>query len=537
MIANQVIIYQFGEYVFKKGNLDNSTNIGLKNQLDDNAFMNGSSRVNGIAQDTKQDYISNVSFLLDEDDDMFSIKKYFLSGSKKIYFLSKDKTNKVHFYWNWATCEGFTDEIKPMENNGAFVKQLNAKFRLHNPYYYEANDDDFMYIDEQSYIENKYDTGLTYDSGKTYDSKEVSANKFLRDLTDQEKYELFWDWNPQYKLNVIDRFFKKEPNYRYFNNIFYTEDLSNSAWVKTDLSVALNQGTSLTLNQDATKVTINSSPTFPNIKQINLSTIRGVMTLVIDVKLDTGNLTHIVLKQNNPIDGAIDSGLMSIVSGTNLGDGWYRHKFTRTATVQTDFTGVEFQFLTSGGGAPAATSSCFIKNPILYTQSLSGSNIPTYQPVISGSQEVRINLQKAFTYTLTNNNLTYLYSNPLNLLTNATNTKLLIRLSQLSKDEYIEIINTSTNTGFRLTWISNTASPQSMVLYTFSRELYNNITGNIIEATNSQYKLEPLKRGMLNFRGLYQSSIFDSDNSDFLQIQKKTASNFAIAIKNININH
>jgi hypothetical protein len=531
---NKIFAYQYSNLdPFKRTLLTYSVDVSVKTQLDDSQFTDGSARVNGTDRDKKQDYNPQIEFLLDRRDDFFTYKKAFLGEPDIMFFVAMDADGGVRVLWNYASCEGFQESYPPSESYGQHSKLINAKFRLFKPFYYEADDDDIVITNFDSVQRPKYDTTVKYDATTTYDQVEVTSTTYLRDYTMEQRRKLFYTCRPTVKLSFKDRWFKKVKTNKTYNYLTYTEDMSNAVWVKNNVTATINGGASITGNTDATLITVATTPVDAYLSQANLISPRGQNTFSILVKQGTvGNATHIQLSQNNATDGTATGNLVAITAGVSVGDGWYRHTFSRTTTLQ-NFNTVFIRFRTSAGAQPTAGSTIFVDNPSYFCARIV-STLPNFQPVPDQYIDPYINLQNSFSYTITGNTTYYnLNSKPLNLETTMDSDKLVLRLQKLSITNYIEVYNLTNNTGLRITWKSAISSPDVMLLYTSNLELYNGVTGQLIPAYSGSYKLEPLGIGTLSFRPLYSTGEF----VDVIRVIKDTPSNYNITIKQLKTFH
>lgn len=536
-------LYQFGDLQpFTRASLQTVNTGNVKTVLDDSLFSDGTARVNFLNRDRKNDYIIKTAIQIDKfNDDIQKIKKLVYNKPQKIFFVGfdtrPDAAVPVKFFWNYATGFNFPDKLSAEEELGRDTKIINIEFRLLNPFFYECDTNDLSYVDLSSLARVKYDDTADYDTGVTYDQLEISTTKYLTDLNAAQIDTLFGlsVFKPTNKVKYVDRFFARESHPKSFNYLSTTEDFSSSAWTKTDGTVALNSGMSWTLNTDATQFTVTAAPVDASITQSGITTPRGDLVFQVALKQGSaGNASHFRLIQSNTPDGTSTGPLTAITSGVPLGQGFFLHTFIRTTSVQTNTNSVKVSFRTSGNAQPAAGSTILAKRPSLHHSLIAGSN-PQYQARLASAQSNFSNFQNAFTYVLTSNNVyTTVYTNPLNLETDFENKVMVIGTTSLSLNNYFEIVNDSNNTGVRITWLENSTSPAIMLFYPHKNELYNGLTGALINVYSGQFKIETLGLGMLKFNNRKViDPVFDNQTFDILRIRKSSSGNFPIFIKNL----
>lgn len=104
-----------------------------------------------------------------------------------------------------------------------------------------------------------------------------------------------------------------------------------------------------------------------------------------------------------------------------------------------------------------------------------------------------------------------------------------INSAALLADDWVEIRNPYTNSGFRLTWTSNSiACPKSLLIKSYTQDsIYNGETGEVINPYTGIYKKafqlsllpDSTSEYLLTYRNLYPiNDNFDVDNSDILYI-------------------
>lgn len=548
MISDK-IIHQFGTYIFKRLDLSVAYSRGIKTQYETGANMDGDSRKNGVTPNKSSALTMTIQFLLKESkDDLNLINKQFFSGVQKIYFVQEysQSPRNIRFLVNYAECLSLNQEYETNNDLGTNFKKMKAELKLLYPEFYEVQDEDLVYTDYRAYDLSRYDSGLAYDSTLQYDSEYVATRRSLNSLTldqkisnfgvspDNDEPDLGLEWTDRFLL--FNEYFNKSYNY-----LSFTENLSSSAWVNTNATITLNAAQYLIYNTDAIKVQASSTPATVAIQQINLSIPAGIMVWQMDVKRDPAStFTQFrALVEWNGGASSVNGGLRNfaelaqttsgVTGGTleikTLGNGWFR-VILRATGYTTQFNDVKpiFRFTSA-----SLLDAFFIKNICLHSETITGSNI-TYSPILATFSGYT-NFQKSLVYTLNNNNLTNLYSYPLDLAGSTDNKRLRIRISSLSQNDKLTINCPETNSGLSLTWLRSTASPE-LVLDTFTGALYDIATMAVIKPLDGFYTLLP-NPIMLYLPSTLQTNLsipqIDTIN---LQVSKISSNNITIAIKN-----
>lgn len=543
-------IYQFGTYVFKRLNLSTSWSRGVKTQYETAVNMQGDSRKNGVERSKFTSNTLTIQFFAEEGDDLDQINKQFFSGVQKIYFVQEyDRANGlIRFLVNYAECLSLNQEYDSTDGSGSKLKRLKAELKLLFPFNYEVTDGDLVYVDTSAADTLRYDTGLTYDSGRQYDLFYVNSRKSLQSLTIQQKRSMFaFEGDdavvkPQHPLEWIDRFLLyKEYTNKTFNYLTNTENLASSSWTRTNTTITLNQAQYLTYNTDAQKMPANSAAATISVMQSGLSIPIGVLVFAVDLKLDAASSVsqfRIVVDWNGAATSA-NSGLRSFAAvsqttsgatnGTyearNLGNGWFRCIF-RITNYSTQFNDVR---VTLRYQSVTTSDAIYIKNISFYNENIVGTSVD-YQPNIVASYGY-FNSQNSLVYTLTSNSAVNLYTYPIDLSGSEDNRNLLVRISSLSLNDSLTIRCFETNSGFTLTWLSNTASPE--LLYDVLKgQLYNATNGQVISAYDGNYSLIPLPVTLFLPSTLTTVQSEPLSPQSIIQVQKSGSSNITFALKN-----
>lgn len=548
MISDK-IIHQFGTYIFKRLDLSIAYSRGVKTQYETGANMDGDSRKNGVTQNKSSALTMTVQFLLKEsEDDLNLINKQFFSGIQKIYFVQEygQSPRNIRFLVNYAECLSLNQEYETNNDLGTNWKKMKAEFKLLYPEFYEIQDEDLVYTDYRAYDLSRYDSGLTYDSTLQYDSEYVATRESLNSLTldqkisnfgvspDNDEPDLGLEWTDRFLL--FNEYFNKTYNY-----LSFTENLNNSAWVNTNTTITLNSAQYLIYNTDSTKVQASSTPATVAIQQTNLTIPAGIMVWQIDVKRDPAStFTQFrTLVEWNGGASSVNGGLRNfaeltqttsgVTGGTleikSLGNSWFR-VILRATAYTTQFSDVKpiFRFTSA-----SLSDAFFIKNVCLYSETITGANI-AYNPMFATFSGYT-NLQNSLIYTLNNNSVTNLYSYPLDLAGSTDNKRLRVRISSLSQNDSLSISCPDTNSGFALTWLRSSASPE-LILDTFTGALYDVATMTVIKPLDGFYTLIPTPTMLYLPSTLQTNTFIPQINTINLQVSKISSNNITIAIKN-----
>lgn len=562
---NKIKLYSFGDYIFKRVEYDTSVDISVNTQLNSSPLLDGSIRSNSFSRDTKEDYIMDVDFLVDDTDDLLYLKSLFFGEPQKIFFVSEDTAGNIKFYFNYGSCLSLVESNSSDEPRGQNEQILTASFRLMSPFYFLADDDNLITYDLETLKSLNplvYNDGSTFNSGLVYNQTEIQARNYISSLSTETKKSLFGFENckPKNFLDYKDNFFKKESSSYYFNYLKRTTDLTDYSFVADpknvwlslagNITVNLNQSLSYTNNIDCSELVCTGAT--PTIRQDNIIIPTGAydVTYSILIKSGTvGNATHFILESDNSIDGVQSSPLTAITSGqlitTNfINSGLYRHTFTFSKSASALNNDFILKLKTSGGTDPTVNSNVFVKDPSVYIEDIQGVN-PTYQPIVN-QPVLNFNSQNSFTYTLEASDTTspLLYTLPINLNTGFTSKSVIIEFETLSQNESISIRNVTNNTGVKITWLNPIDSGDPTFLYLPDRVL-SNIQG-IINPFTGKYKIESLGSGMLNFRALRScenapinnlNNLTNQIKSDLIQIEKKAVGSKTIIIKTLPTEH
>jgi hypothetical protein len=526
-MTEKIYPYQFANLPpFKRLDMDWNYEIGYKTQFDDNSFGNGTTRSNGDTANFRSDYILPVTFIFQDDQTFNQLLKYADGKQYILYFVRQDENGNITFQYNIAEILGVPRSWTQNEPYGPNAKLCSCKFRLATPRRI-ACDNDLKYIDYTNAKEYRYDTGLTYDSGLIYDAFELTSEFFVSSLSNEQKLAYFGVSNPlpTVKLAYPNKWLKRETTGRVLNNFLQTEDFSSNIWAKTNCTVNLNSNFGTSGNIDATLLTTSAG--LPSISQSNIVIANNSIKASINVKIISGNVTHVRCIATNTTDGSLNSSQVAIVNSTSLGNSWYNLSFSFTTTQDNGLT-IKFEF-SNNGSNPTTGSTILIEHPQVFNTLVSGAK-PTYMPVINMYDDF-CNFQNAFCYTLTSNDIQVsLNTSPLNLQTTIINNDLAIEFEPLNQNEWFEIINSSNNTGFRLTWLSTTPS-NNCLYYPISDTIFDIQNKQVIDVSNYRIDSLPFKFYLSKLYPDFES--FDYLTGDNLKIQKSTSQNLTILMQNL----
>jgi hypothetical protein len=533
-MIGDIILYQFGSYKFTRLSTDQSFTRSVKTQYETGPNMDGDIRKNGIIRNKLGALSYSMSFLIDDSDDQNVIRKQFFSEPQPIFFV-QDFGDKLKFFVNYADCLSLDVNYKAMQPLGAGKKVLSAEFKLMFPYFYEIIDDDLQYIDYSNAQNLLYDSGSNYDSGNRFDRFYVSTRKHFSSLTQAQIVDSFGRlvFSPEYLLEWTDRFLlylnKSAKKYNYLAN---SKNITTSSWTKSAFAtVSLNGGKYLKYNLTQ-KMQANAFPQIVSLNQSGLTMPTGIIAWSFDIRRDTGStFTQFrALIEWNGGASSVNSGLRNVASLTqtaisggtieikDLGDSWFR--VILRATAYTQFSDVNVIFRWQSG---ALADIVYLENLTLYSETIAGT------PVYDANLSDYFNSQNALTYVLNSNSQTSLFTYPMDLSGNATNTKLMLFISSMSQNNYITITNGGS--GILFTWKSSAASP-NLILDVQNMLLYNANNGTPISPYSGLWTCVSIGQ-ILKLDSTLTINVKEPINQvPTILVQKNSSSNITFSLKN-----
>jgi hypothetical protein len=136
------------------------------------------------------------------------------------------------------------------------------------------------------------------------------------------------------------------------------------------------------------------------------------------------------------------------------------------------------------------------------------------------------------TVSLSTNDLTQETSNTLAYKqTTAINSIYLIKFDPLGQNEWIEIKNTSNNSGTRITWVGDTANTNDIIFNSRNGVFVDSVTGEYLNYTKTIYDIAENVDDFLYFSPLYsRNSYLGIIEGEALTFQKSASSNNTISI-------
>lgn len=526
-MIEKIYPYQFANLPpFMRQDMDWNYEIGAKTQFDDSPFMNGTARSNGSTANLRSDYILNLTCVINDERTFNFYLKYADFKQYILFFVRQDINGRISFQYNMAEILGVPRSWTQNEPYGQNAKLCSFKFRLATPRRIVC-DNDLKYIDYTNTTEYRVDGRLTVNPSIIIGASELTSEFFVSDLTNDQKQAYFGVLNPKpiVRLTYPNKWLRKETTGRVLNNLLQTEDFSSNIWVKNNCTVTLNNSISVSGNNDATLLTTSTG--LPSINQSNIAISNNQITATLKIKPISGNVTHVNCVATTTADGNINSGLQQITSGQNLTNGWFLVTSNFTIT-QDNGLSIKWEF-SNNTTNPTTGSSVLVHQPQVYNRLVSGSN-PNYMPV-SNLYNNYCNFQNCFAYTITNNNTQITTSTlPLNLQTTIINNDLAIEFEPLNQNEWFEIINSSNNTGFRLTWL-NTAPSNNCLYYPISDTVFDIERKTVVDSTSYRIESLPFKFYLNKIYPDYEN--METINYDSLKLRKNTNQNFTILMQNL----
>lgn len=518
MVFNKTKLHQFGSFVFNQEESSLNLNYEYKTQLDSSIAIDGSLRNNGISQDKKNDYTLSFDVSFKDNDDFNHFKSLINSGIQKLWIKRKN-FDGVDLLWQWATVTRFSESFK--ESNDTFDGEsfftFQVEFRLletywrleKQPFYYDFSNANLI----------RYDTSFDYDTGLRYDS--IKANNIKFNIPND-----IWECeSDRIELQSTDYYYKLEKDPKIKNLFKFSNNLTNAIWVKNNVTIALNSGQNQNFNKTATQITVTG--TNPNISQI-VSSIKGKITYQFDIKQGTvGNATHFIAEQTNATDGLLGSGLIAISSGLPVGNGFFRHKFSRVSTIQGNNT-LSLRFRTSTDTNPTVNSTILLENQISYNYYYD-QNFVLPADNLDSDIDFNFDSRNALSLVLNSNNIFNINTKQWILSQNKESPLVSILINNLTVGNTISFINTTNRSGFKLTWLKTNSG--KIVIFPNQFKVYQG--QNLLNPINFDYLIENIpgyKLGLTtNYKNDYNEYI-SQDIVDNIQIQKNSGSDVSVLI-------
>jgi len=524
MVFNKTKLHQFGSFVFNQEESSLNLNYGFKTQLDSSVAIDGSIRNNGISQDKKDDYNLSFDISFTNLDDFNHFKSLINSGIQKLW-IKRKVYDKIDCLWQWATVTRFSESFKESNDtfDGTSFFTFQVEFRLLETYWRLEKEP--FYFDYSNIQRNQYDKGLKFDAGNKYDSHIAGAiNYNIPDIWECESNKI--------ELQNFDYYYNLEKNPQIKNLLSFSNNFTNAVWVKNNISISLNSVNDQNFNLLSPNITVAGSN--PNLSQI-VSSIKDKITYQFDIKQGTvGNATHFIIDQTNATDGLASSGLIAISSGLPVGNGFYRHSFSRISTIDTNNT-LSIRFRTSTNTDPSINSTISVNNNIAYNY-YQNNNIVLPAHNLDNQTDLNFDSRNALSLVLNSNNIFYANTNQFLVSQNKTSPLVSILINNLASGDTISLINQSNRSGFKLTWLNGNSG--KIIVYPNQFKVYQN--NNLLNPINLDYKIENITGFNLgltfNSKSDYNTTI-SQDIIDRLQIQKTSGSDISILINYNQISH
>tara|TARA_R110002020_G_scaffold71674_1_gene184914 strand:+ start:136 stop:1779 length:1644 start_codon:yes stop_codon:yes gene_type:complete len=177
------------------------------------------------------------------------------------------------------------------------------------------------------------------------------------------------------------------------NLVTYSEDFSQSSWLRQNLTVELNSSVSPSGNSNASKLVEDSSNTTHRILTNAGLTISGDVSISVFakkgernwIKLSNNNLVGAFFDLENGVIGSVGSGIVAKIE--NYGNGWYRCSFTAASVanerigIYTSIDGINLTYQGDG------TSGVYVYGATIEIGSYATSYIPTDGGTVTRVQE------------------------------------------------------------------------------------------------------------------------------------------------------
>lgn len=499
----------FGDYAFNCNNLEANISTSYVTQIQEVPYSNAPLFLNG----TSRDFLGSLSFSIKfvaKIEDYQKIKENFFpkQGFKKLFIKFNNK-----ILWQWAKpLNNVLDGIQPSREFGQDILELEVTMQLLNNFWNLANGSTTLVSKKPTGEIAYWDDNFTWDSS-TWDTYREFALNTLESV-DLDSLE-------GKTLKTYDNYFIPESYNIPSNWVGYSEEpnLTAQNWNSVGITATLNP----------TKLEVTSVVSVPRYQKTNIDMIQGVVNFAIEVK--AGSLSHLRLALGSSTAGGVaTSSFLAVEDGQALGGGWYRHEFSNSVTSDVNDLVATIQPRTAGNADPTS-GDLFIKNWQVYPIRFFAER-PAYEPKIDNNlfSDLIPNTQNAFVRVLTDNlEVANLSSEPMILETSLDSRLLLVCFRGLIKNEWVRIYNQTTDSGFKLTWLSDFASPDFLTL-----KINGNSTSMNETISLSDYKIELEGGQNLFFTGYQKLDFLDlSKTADLLTVQKNTTSQNIITIKNI----
>lgn len=246
-----LIVYQFGDFVFNHTNLTQAENSGIKTLIDENPYLNGKVKTNQFNQDYKDDTTYEINFKLSQKQDIHQLKQQVLySKPQKVFFLEEVDTNIIqdtpkdyNVYFNYGHIIG----LSAIEDSNRF----RVVIRLMNPYKYLIEDLGLRFI-EFTDLKNLNLWGATFtgnwgvnDYGNWGDNYSSQSQFNFNSVTPKQRVELIDCCNPKGFFDYSDLFFRHERSISSTIDKIQTIALSGTQGQTADVltQLSLNQKT------------------------------------------------------------------------------------------------------------------------------------------------------------------------------------------------------------------------------------------------------------------------------------------------------
>ena len=178
------------------------------------------------------------------------------------------------------------------------------------------------------------------------------------------------------------------------NLVTYSEDFSESSWLRQNLTVELNSAVSPSGDSDASKLVEDSSNTTHRILTSAGLTISGDVSISVFakkgernwIKLLNNNLVGAFFDLENGVIGSVGGGIDAKIE--NYGNGWYRCSFTATAVanerigIYTSIDGINLTYQGDG------ESGVYVYGATIEVGSYPTSYIPTSGSTVTRNQDI-----------------------------------------------------------------------------------------------------------------------------------------------------